>query len=76
MITTDSPDPGEDNVGQRVVVLPLRAAADFVPDARVHARAGATGLVTGYSNSHGLAYEVQHVDGTVAWYDPEELDYG
>ena len=36
---------------------------------------GVEGKIVKYSNSHGLCYEVQHIDGTFAWYDPEELEF-
>ena len=34
---------------------------------------GACGIVSNYSNSHGLCYEVTHTNGTKGWYDPDEL---
>ena len=48
-----------------------RNDAEYMPDVlRVW---GVTGTITGYSNSHGLCFEVAHDDGTVGCYEPDEL---
>jgi len=73
MIATSSADPGSDNIRRYVTVGELTTATDFSPDARRYARLGQRGVITNYSNSHGLCYQVRHDDGTAAWYEPEEL---
>jgi len=35
---------------------------------------GVLGQIIHYSNSHGLCFKVRHNDGSIAWYDPEELE--
>lgn len=35
---------------------------------------GVLGRIIHYSNSHGLCFRVRHNDGSIAWYDPEELE--
>jgi len=42
-------------------------------DARQHCRWGVSGKIVDHSDSHGLCYQVEHEDGTVAWYEPREL---
>lgn len=49
---------------------------EFTESARLCCKANAKGIIIGYSNSHGLAYEVLHDDGQAAWYDPSELLVG
>ena len=46
---------------------------DFPPASRIHAKPSAIGVVTDSSDSHGLCFEVEHEDGTSAWYNPDEL---
>lgn len=36
-------------------------------------RWAAKGHLTGYSNSHGLCFEVTHDDGSLGYYEPSEL---
>jgi hypothetical protein len=36
-------------------------------------REGQEGVVTDYSNSHGLCFEVRFEDGATAWFEPAEL---
>lgn len=40
---------------------------------RTKIRWGTTGNVIGHHDSHGLCYDVEHLDGTTACYDPDEL---
>lgn len=37
-------------------------------------RWGMLGVIMTHSDSHGLCYEIRHEDGSVAWYDPSEMD--
>lgn len=32
------------------------------------------GIVIDRSDAHGLCYEIVHDDGSIAWYEPEELE--
>jgi hypothetical protein len=58
-------------LGQAIRVAGHLDRRDFtVPNQR---SPGACGVVTGRSDGHGLCFEVRHEDGTVAWYDPDEL---
>lgn len=47
--------------------------AEFTSEAIASRKWGVKGIVIGHSDSHGLCYQVQHEDDTVAWYDPSEL---
>jgi hypothetical protein len=60
-----------DKYGQTVVVADRLEKRDFIsPESR---RAGAIGIVIGHSDGHGLCFEVRHLNGHTAWYDPDEL---
>lgn len=63
-------------VGRRVMVVDKIEAPKFYGfmfESRIDCQANAIGIITDYHNSHGLCFEVQHEDGTKAWYDPAEL---
>lgn len=36
-------------------------------------RRSAPGVVTGFSDAHGLCFQVEHGAGTTAWYEPHEV---
>lgn len=61
--------------GTRVRATVLRTGeGDYTTEAIVERRNhdGQVGTVIGFSNSHGLCYEVRFEEGT-AWFDPQEL---
>ena len=63
-------------IGSRVrTAKVLGPASDYTEEGRRKRRADAEGVVTDFSDSHGLCYEVKHPGGERAWYDPEELSY-
>lgn len=47
---------------------------DWTEEALANRKWGVGGRVIGYSDSHGLCYEVEHEDGTVGWYNPSEIE--
>lgn len=53
--------------------VPSLTRRDYTESAHARRRAGAIGKVQGHSDSHGLCYEIKHEDGTVGFYDPDEL---
>lgn len=61
------------HVGKKVVTAKVLTASDYTKEGEALRRTEATGVIVGYSNSHGLCYGVRHKDGVVAWYDPDEL---
>lgn len=75
MIVTETEQDQALMVGKCVCVTHLIAGIErqYHPVARVDARLGKVGKIIGYSNSHGICYDVKHYDGTVASYEPEEL---
>ena len=46
---------------------------DWTPEALRSRRFGVAGTIVDEHNSHGLCYEVQHLDGSIGYYDPREL---
>lgn len=46
---------------------------DLMPDAISSRKWGKIGRLCGYSNSHGLIFDIQHQDLTIGSYNPEEL---
>lgn len=57
--------------GQLVRTVP-DGRRDFTTEAQKKRKFG-TGHVIQYSNCHGLCYEVLLSDGTLAWFDHDEL---
>ena len=49
-------------------------AEDWTQEALASRKWGVTGTVIAHSDSHGLYYEVRHDDGTIGWYEPQELE--
>jgi hypothetical protein len=45
-----------------------------MPGARENVKWGVYGIIVRCHDSHGLCYKVQHDDGSVAPYNPEELE--
>lgn len=54
-------------------VKPEREAGDWTKEALASRKWGTYGTVTTHHDSHGLTYEVQHLDGTTGHYEHEEL---
>lgn len=75
VLTAPRSSDGRLRVGDYVKVEKLVdvGRAGYKPGTREHARAGAIGRVHDVSDAHGLSYEVVHLDGGSAWYEPEEL---
>lgn len=46
----------------------------WLPEALASRKWDVQGKVIKHSDGHGLCYEVAHEDGTVGWYDPDELE--
>lgn len=59
-------------VGRRVTTKP-QGARDFTIEGQALRRVG-EGVITGYSNSHGLCFSVRHGGGAEAYYDPDEIE--
>jgi hypothetical protein len=49
-------------------------STDWSPEALRLRRFGVTGVVVDFSDSHGLIFAVQHRDGSIAYYEPQELE--
>lgn len=47
---------------------------EWASEARAMRKWGMVGVVSDYSDAHGLCYEVYHNDKTHGWYDPSELE--
>jgi hypothetical protein len=45
----------------------------YTSEALKHRKWGAEGIVVGSHNSHGLCYDVRHLDDSIGCYDPDEL---
>lgn len=63
-----------------ITTKPAKESEGWTPEARLALRWGKDGKVVGsavagapLSGSHGICYEVQHEDGTKAWYERKEL---
>jgi hypothetical protein len=60
--------------GTRVrTVKPEHISDDWQPGAHAKRRWGIDGVVVGYSDSHGLIYEVMYADRETGWFEPREL---
>jgi len=63
------------NPVQKVRVCTIRSNpendAEYMPGAV--RRWGAKGTIKQYSNSHGLCFDVEHDDGVLGYYEPDEL---
>ena len=46
---------------------------DFTLEGQMNRRCNTTGTVVAEHNSHGLCYDVRHVDGSLGCYDPDEI---
>ncbi len=46
---------------------------DFTLSPDISVKWDTYGYITGYSNSHGLCFQVTHFDGSIGYYDPQEL---
>ncbi len=46
---------------------------DYTAEARAQRKPGVGGKILGHSDSHGICYQVEHDDGSTAYYDPGEL---
>lgn len=60
--------------GERVITAPELGDRDFSKEAIKNRKPNAHGVIVGRSDSHGLCYKVQHEDGTIAYYDPDEIE--
>lgn len=47
---------------------------EWAAEAHANRKWGMTGVVSDYSDAHGLCYEVYHKDQTHGWYDPSEFE--
>lgn len=72
-VKADTPRVEQYPKGAKVVSGILGPGTDFVYEVRHSRREDAVGVVLGFSDSHGLCYEVRHLDGTQSWYNHEEL---
>jgi hypothetical protein len=54
-------------------IKPEVESTDWAPEALKNRRWNVSGKVVGHSDSHGLCFEVEHEDGTKAWYERREL---
>lgn len=62
---------------QPVTINMKLEARNYTDEGREKRRPGAKGKATGkFSDSHGLCFEIEHEDGTKAWYDLDELRKG
>lgn len=61
--------------GTRVhTVRPARESGDWSPEARDSRKWGWLGTVERHHDSHGVTYEVRHVDGSLGHYERRELE--
>ena len=60
--------------GTKVRTTVDAGANDWTAEGRAKRRWGARGTVIDRSDAHGLCYGVRHKDGSVAWYEPTELE--
>jgi len=56
-----------------LTVTKVPPATDWTPEALLVRKSNVRGVVVGYHDAHGLVFEVQHDDGVVACYEPDEL---
>lgn len=61
-------------MGKKVQVVSSLEQRDYTVEGHQQRRPGATGVVIGHSDSHGLCWQVRHDDGTVGFYDSDELE--
>lgn len=47
---------------------------DWQPASLAEQKWGVGGKIISHSDSHGLCYQVEHDDGSKAWYNPSELE--
>lgn len=59
--------------GTRVRTMKSDGSRDWAARARENVQWRTVGTIVQKSDSHGLCYEVQHDDGTCAWYNHGEL---
>lgn len=61
-------------IGSPVRTLESRTLdSEWSPEARKQRKWGVTGIITDYSNGHGLCFKVEYSDGSAGWFDLEEL---
>lgn len=63
-----------ERLGARVRTTTDAGSDDWSDLTRSTCKWGVSGKIIDYSNSHGLCYKVRHQDGSVAWYEPGELE--
>ncbi len=56
-----------------LTVKPEQESKDWNTAARRHVQWNEPGVIVDESNAHGLVFEVLHLDGHTAWYEPREL---
>ena len=60
--------------GQRVTSIGHLTARDYTLEGQAKRRPNAKGSIVDVSDAHGLCWGVEHDDGTIAWYDTDELE--
>lgn len=61
-------------IGREIeTVKELTGGKDFHSDFLANRKANALGKIKRFSAGHGLCFEVEHRDGTLAWYDAFEI---
>lgn len=65
--------PGMFAVGQRVVTIEDAGKGDWLPGVRSNCHWGVAGVIRDANVRHGRCYLVEHEDGSMQWYDYEEL---
>lgn len=63
------------HIGSKVITVETNCTSeDWTASALKKRKFNVAGEIIGYSDSHGIVYEVRHADGSVGCYDPWELD--
>jgi len=63
------------SIGTKVITTkPNFEIDDWTTEALASRQWGEIGVVVNFHDSHGLSYEVMHLDGRIGHYDPSEFD--
>lgn len=54
--------------------LPKENTEEWTKEWETERKWGVQGVVVTHHDSHGLCYEVRHLDGSIGCYDPSELE--
>lgn len=65
--------PGMFPIDQRVVTTKDAGKGDWLRGIRSNCRWGVAGVIRDVSTGHGWCYLVEHEDGSIQWYEHEEL---